>query len=253
MSRARRGKLETLQLSDRVKIHIRAAEKSVAYHTYDLVAGGVLHESYLAAGEDGVGRLGHGLDPGSHQNSGLLGLIGNQVGENHGLGGLIGNQVGENHGLGGLIGNQLGEASGIGGLGLGSPGTGRGVGNLRGRRARALRVLAGRVEVRGPMDRGIVRRIVRRHINEVRHCYRRQLQANPLLRGRVVVQFTIAARGQVVVSRVGSSTLGNAEVEQCIAAAVRRWLFPGRRDRGVVVVSCPFVLGASGGRQGSAL
>jgi TonB family protein len=231
MSRARKGKRETLRLSDRVRIHISATQKSVAYHTYDVVVEGVLHESYLAAGEDGVGRLGHRLDLGSQRNSGI--------------GGLIGNQVGGAYGVGGLVGNQIGEAYGIGGPG--SVGTGRGVGSLRGRRVRAPRVMAGRAEVRGAMDKGIIRRIIRRHINEVKYCYQKELQANPLLQGRLVIRFTIAATGQVEVSRVRSSTLGNAEVEQCIAMAVRRWLFPKPKDRGAVVVTYPFVLKVSGG------
>jgi outer membrane biosynthesis protein TonB len=127
-------------------------------------------------------------------------------------------------------------------------GTGRGVGSLRGRRVRAPRVTAGGAVVRGAMDKEIVRRIIRRHINEVKYCYQKELQANPLLQGRLVIQFTIAATGQVVVSRVLSSTLGNAKVEQCIAMAVRRWLFPRPRDRGAVVVTYPLVLNASGGR-----
>jgi hypothetical protein len=231
MRRARKGKRKTLRLSDRVKIHIRATQKSVAYHTYDLVAKGVLHESYLAAGEDGVGRLGHRLDPGSRRNNAL--------------GGLISNQVGGGHGISSLVGNQIGEANGIG---LGSLGTGRGVGSLRGRRVRTPRVTAGGAVVRGALAKEIVSRITRRHINEVKYCYQKELQANPRLQGRLVIQFTIAATGQVVVSRVLSSTLGNAKVEQCIAMAVRRWLFPRPRDRGAVVVTYPLVLNASGGR-----
>jgi len=66
-----------------------------------------------------------------------------------------------------------------------------------------------RAEVRGSLDKEIIRRIIRRHINEVKYCYQVELQANPNLYGRVVVQFTIAATGQVVVSQVQSSTLSN--------------------------------------------
>lgn len=140
-----------------------------------------------------------------------------------------------------LVGNQ-------GGVGLGSLGSGRGVGGLRGRRARAPRVTAGSAGVRGALDKRIIRRIIRRHLNEVRYCYQQQLQANPRLRGCVVVQFSIAGTGQVVASSVRSSTLGNARVERCVAAAVRRWLFPRPRDRGSVVVSYPFVFSATSGR-----
>ena len=57
-----------------------------------------------------------------------------------------------------------------------------------------------------------------------------------------MVQFTIAATGQVVVSKVQSSTLQSPKVEKCIATAVRRWLFPKPKGGGIVIVSYPFVL-----------
>jgi len=100
--------------------------------------------------------------------------------------------------------------------------------------------------VRGSLNREIIRRIVRRHINELRFCYERELQARPDLSGRVVIQFTIAATGQVVASVVQQSTLRHAAVEGCIALAVRRWLFPRPSDGGIVIVSYPFVLSAVG-------
>ena len=48
-------------------------------------------------------------------------------------------------------------------------------------------------------------------------------------------------------SKVQTSTLGNARVDQCIADAVRRWGFPKPKGGGIVVVSYPFVLQAAGG------
>jgi Vault protein inter-alpha-trypsin domain len=113
---------------------------------------------------------------------------------------------------------------------------------LTGRRASLPRVALGQATVRGALGREIIRRIIRRHINEVRYCYQRELQVVPQLRGQVVVDFTIAATGQVVQSRVGSTTLGNRPVEQCIARAVRRWRFPRPATRGIVVVRYPFTL-----------
>ena len=46
---------------------------------------------------------------------------------------------------------------------------------------------------------------------------------------------------------VQTSTMKNRNVEQCIAAAVRRWLFPKPKGGGIVIVSYPFVLKSSGG------
>ena len=58
-----------------------------------------------------------------------------------------------------------------------------------------------------------------------------------------------AGTGQVVASLVQSSTLNSMPVEQCIAQAVRRWEFPKPQGGGIVVVTYPFVLKASGGEK----
>jgi hypothetical protein len=43
--------------------------------------------------------------------------------------------------------------------------------------------------------------------------------------------------------------MNNVSVEQCIASAVRRWEFPKPQGGGIVQVSYPFVLKASGGEE----
>ena len=177
----------------------------------------------------------------------LGGLIGKQIGSAHGAGGL--GMIGTGHGRGG---GGTGEGTiGLGSLGTigrGGGGQGAGYGRLRGRRAgRRPRVMTGRPTVRGALDREIIRRIIRRHINEVRYCYARGLQSRPALAGRVNLQFSIASNGRVVSSTVISSTLGDRRVGVCISAAVRRWRFPAPRGGGLVIVRYPFVLRASGG------
>lgn len=178
------------------------------------------------------------------------------------LGGLIGDQIGESYGLGGLGLSGTGRGgggTGAGTIGLGTLGTigkgggggsgagyGRGAGRLGGRRAKAPRVIAGRAQVRGALDKEIIRRIIRRNINKIKYCYQKELQGDSKLNGRVIVQFTISPTGQVVVSKVQKSTVGNRKVETCIARAVRRLLFPKPKGGGIVIVSYPFVLRTAG-------
>ena len=88
----------------------------------------------------------------------------------------------------------------------------------------------------------IIARIVRTHFDEVKSCYDQELWRQPTLAGRVVVQFTIAPSGQVSAASVLQSTLGNAYVESCIVAALRRWEFPKPLDHHPVIVSYPFIL-----------
>jgi len=181
------------------------------------------------------------------------------------LGGLIGNQIGEAYGVGGL--GLVGTGSGGGGtgegtIGLGNLGTigkgggggngsgyGRGAGGLGGRRAHAPDVIPGQAAVRGSLDKEIIRRIIRRHINEVKYCYEQELTKKPELGGRIMVQFTIAASGQVIASVLQNSTMSNARVENCTVQAVRRWEFPKPLGGGIVIVSYPFVLTPAGGGE----
>ncbi len=137
-------------------------------------------------------------------------------------------------------------AAGDGTIGLGAPGTlGKGAGAAR--PTRVPSVVPGTAQVRGALDKELIRRIVRRHINEVTFCYQKELVRKPDLYGRVMIQFTIGGSGNVIASVVQQSTMNNASVDQCIAGAVRRWEFPKPQGGGVVIVSYPFVLKSSGG------
>ncbi|MEZ4381833.1 MAG: AgmX/PglI C-terminal domain-containing protein [Nannocystaceae bacterium] len=97
------------------------------------------------------------------------------------------------------------------------------------------------LEVKGGLDRDIIRRIVRAHINEIRHCYNLGLDRDPELAGRVVAEFTIGADGRVKAPATIAEGIGDAETETCVAEAVQRWIFPKTKD-GEVSVTYPFVL-----------
>jgi TonB family protein len=146
---------------------------------------------------------------------------------------------------GGLIGVPLDEGAGGpggGGLGLGALGSG-----AYGRRksGRTPGVRAGSHSVTGALDKDIIRRIVRAHINEVRFCYDKGLAKDPALKGKVSVQFTIGASGSVASSSLKDSTVTDADVADCIVKAVRRWKFPKPEGGGIVNVTYPFVLSST--------
>jgi hypothetical protein len=180
------------------------------------------------------------------------------------LGGLVDGEIGAAYGIGGLglVGTGTGGGgTGEGTLGLGNFGTmgkgdggngsgyGRGAGGLGGRHTRAPDVIAGQASVRGSLDKEIIRRIIRLHLNEVRYCYETELVRRPGLSGRVSVQFTIAATGQVMASWLESTTVNDARVEGCIVQAVRRWEFPKPSGAGITIVSYPFNLAPNWGGQ----
>ena len=200
--------------------------------------------SYLSAANAPTSPFGQDTALGIDPENALGALMGNQVGENFGYGGLGlrgtgrgGGGTGEGTiGLGNL--NTIGHG---GGGGSGS-GYGRGAGGLGGRRGRAPRIRSGAAMVKGSLSKEVIRRIVHRHINEVKFCYEKQLAQRPDLSGRVSIKFIISGTGAVQMAAVASSTLGNAQVENCIAQAVRRWTFPQPEGGGIVIVTYPFML-----------
>lgn len=172
---------------------------------------------------------------------------------------------------GGLTGTQVGEAFGVGGLGLagtgrggggngegtiglgnvGMIGAGGGGGKLTGygrgsgtgfkdRKGKGPQIRRGKAKVRGNIDKDVIRRIVRNHHNEVRHCYNQGLARDPNLRGRVAIMFTIGPAGTVPSAAVSESSLSDRNVGNCVAKAVRRWKFPKPSTGGSAMVTYPF-------------
>lgn len=178
------------------------------------------------------------------------------------MGALMGDQIGENFGFGGLGLRGTGRGgggTGEGTIGLGNYGTighgggrgtgsgyGSGAGGFGGRNAKVPQIRGGNADVKGSLSAEVIRRVVRRHMNEVRFCYEQELNQRPDLEGRVAVAFIISPTGSVQSASVAESTLGNDRVEGCIATAVRRWGFPAPDGGGIVVVTYPFMLSPAG-------
>jgi len=129
------------------------------------------------------------------------------------------------------------------------PGAGRLAGTL-GPRSKTIvpDFIAGTPVVHGSLDKEIIRRTIRRHVNEVRYCYEQGLTHHPGLAGRLVVQFMIAANGQVLssVMQPQSSTMTDPGVAMCVVKAVQRWPFPAPSGGGLVQVSYPFQFQSAG-------
>ncbi|MEM7154681.1 MAG: TonB family protein [Myxococcota bacterium] len=171
------------------------------------------------------------------------GLTGTEVGTAFGVGGMgvIGTGRGGGGNGEGTIGlGQVGTIGrGGGGGGLAGYGRGSGIG-FGGKTKRAPKIRRGKAKISGVIDKDIIRRIVRNHHNEVRHCYNQGLAKDPNLRGRVAVMFTIGPRGTVPTAAVTESTLGDANVGRCVAKSVKRWKFPKPSSGGSAMVTYPF-------------
>jgi outer membrane biosynthesis protein TonB len=100
---------------------------------------------------------------------------------------------------------------------------------------------------RGDLDKEIVRRIIRRHINEVKACYDTELAAHPYLGGTITVAFLIPASGIVSQTHVSKSTMGYPAVEDCVARTMCGWEFPRPLEGQSVVINYPYKLTPAGG------
>ncbi|NVB37749.1 TonB family protein [Pseudenhygromyxa sp. WMMC2535] len=149
--------------------------------------------------------------------------------------------------------NFVGEAYGVGGLGLvgagrgGGGGSGAGYGSgsgtgFGGRGKRVPRIRQAKASVTGNLDKDVIRRIVRAHVNEVRACYETGLSADPSLTGTVEIRFEIDATGKVTSATVASNDSGDEALGQCVAKAAGTWKFPKPAGGGSVTVTYPFKL-----------
>lgn len=95
----------------------------------------------------------------------------------------------------------------------------------------------------GTTDADIIRRVVRRNINEVRNCYNQALAKDPTLAAKIKIEFTIGPSGDVEQAQaIDVDGLADPELPQCIADAIQTWTFPAPRGGGRVTVSYPFNL-----------
>ena len=164
---------------------------------------------------------------------GLIGTVGTQIGSG-GLGarggGLGGGGTAE--GLGGL---------GTKGIGAGASGYGSGGGNFGAKGEGGLGAVGGDPIILGALDRSLIDEVIKRHMNQIRYCYQRELTKNPALGGKIVIKFTIAKDGTVSTASSKSTTMNNAAVEQCIVQRFLRMQFPEPKGGGIVIVSYPFI------------
>lgn len=167
------------------------------------------------------------------------------------IGGLVGAQYGEDYGTGGLgsRGSGLGgggTAEGLGGLGTKGRGTGAsgyGVsgGYFGSSSTEGQFVEMGDPIILGALDREAMDWVVKRHLNQVRYCYQRELNKTPDIQGKVVVKVEVAGDGTVTSAEIKSTTLKNEQVENCLLGRFMRFQFPEIKGGGIVIASYPFI------------
>lgn len=203
------------------------ATANAAFNSLEGELSSVWGEGDRAIGSDAVSALGN--------------MWGDKVGAAAGFGGLGVAGVGRGGGGFGDASIGVGNVGTVGRGGGGDSGYGRGASRLGDRKPLAPKIIPGNPIVQGSLDRETIRRVIRRHRNEYRFCYEKELNRKRDLNGKIKVKFTIAGNGSVIASQVVESTMKNASVENCLAAKIKRWVFPAPKGGGIVVVTYPFI------------
>ncbi len=186
-------------------------------------------------------------------------------------GGLTGTEVGEAFGVGGL--GLVGTGRGAGGSGEGTIGLGNvgligagarvdsrpGLGNVvvsSGRtfgfgqsKRTAMRVVSKPVASEKGLSKGVIRRIARAHVNELRRCYTSGLSKDPKLNGELDVVFTITTLGRVAGARVGEQRTDDTNMNNCARRAISRWKFPRPQTNEPIEVTLRTEFGPIHGRR----
>lgn len=97
----------------------------------------------------------------------------------------------------------------------------------------------------GSLDKAAIASVVGKNIGQVRYCYERTLLKSPNLRGKVVVQWTIAPTGKVRSASTQFSSVTSDDLTRCILGKIKSWKFP-KPTGGQVIVSYPFIFNSVG-------
>jgi TonB family protein len=92
-----------------------------------------------------------------------------------------------------------------------------------------------------------VGRVIHEHSAEIRQCYEAALIKNPAIRGRMSVNFSIAASGKVQSAKVQDSTFDSTFMGSCLIRKMQGWMFPKPKNGVSVEVTYPFNFRTLGG------
>ncbi|MBS2022527.1 MAG: AgmX/PglI C-terminal domain-containing protein [Deltaproteobacteria bacterium] len=101
-------------------------------------------------------------------------------------------------------------------------------------------------KVQGSIDRDAVAKVINDHVNDMRGCWERALIHDPnIAPGKVLLEWTIGAEGDVTQVGTKSVTLKSNEVVSCLLNVLRELKFP-KPNGGVVIISYPVLFNSVG-------
>ena len=85
------------------------------------------------------------------------------------------------------------------------------------------------------LDAATLMSIAQQHYTELRSCYETRLKESPELQGMVEVELTIDSKGHIREGRITNDTIGDPELQFCIAQRILGWKFPPHADESLTV------------------
>lgn len=147
---------------------------------------------------------------------------------------------------GGGLSTSIGQGLGTKGRGGGAKGSGLAdFGSGRSDVAVSASIDSEDVYIVGNIPREVIAKIINDNIGRIKYCYERQLQVQPKLAGKILVEWVIGLEGRVTSTRLKSSSMGSPPVEQCVQGVIRTLPFP-KPGGGVVQVTYPFLFRVAG-------
>ena len=99
----------------------------------------------------------------------------------------------------------------------------------------------GKSVIMGALKREVIDDVIRSNIMNYTMCYERQLDKNPHLFGKIVVNFIIHKTGNVASAKINRTSINNPEMLQCVVDVTKNLTFPEPKGGGIVIVNYPFV------------
>ena len=136
--------------------------------------------------------------------------------------------------------NKFGTGQGVLDRGGRGGGLGKGFGRGAGSKV-SVNIPPGDPVVSGGLTAGEISSVIRKNLNQIRHCYEQYLQRIPGKAGKVAVKFTINKSGRTSSVAIRRSNISDRSFRNCISSRIKTWKFPRPRGGSNVTVNYPFV------------
>ena len=135
--------------------------------------------------------------------------------------------------------NRFGTGQGVLDRGGRGGGLGKGFGRGAGSKV-AVSMPPGDPVVSGGLTAGEISSVIRKNLNQIRHCYEQYLQRSPGKSGKVTVKFVINKAGRTASVGIRRSNISDRSFRYCITSRIKTWKFPRPRGGSNVTVNYPF-------------